>query len=82
MSNNDARKRATEMRRRLAGASVQVDQTQFPLVSTLGVVTAERMVGKSMAESANRIYQALLMVLYKAKEKWGNTVEIYSQTKF
>jgi len=82
MSNNDARKRATEMRRRLAGASVQVDQTQFPLVSTLGVVTAERMVGKSMAESANRIYQALLMVLYKAKEKGGNTVEIYSQTKF
>ncbi len=82
MSNNDARKRATEMRRRLAGASVQVDQTQLPLVSSLGVVTAERLVGKSMAESANNIYQALLMALYKAKEKGGNTVEIYSQTKF
>ena len=82
MSNNTARQRATEMRRRLAGASVQVEETQLPLVSSVGVVTVEKVVGSSLVETSNAIYQALLLMLYRAKDKGGNTVEVHSLTKF
>jgi diguanylate cyclase (GGDEF)-like protein len=82
MSNNAARQRATEMRRRLAKASVQIDDTQCPLVASLGVVTVEKIVGKSPAEVANGIFEAVLGTLYRAKDKGGNAVEVHSATKF
>jgi len=82
MDNNVARQRAADMRRRLSRASLHVEDSQLPLVSSIGVVTIERILSGALAEVANKIYEALLQVLYRAKEKGGNTVEIYNSTKF
>jgi diguanylate cyclase (GGDEF)-like protein len=82
MDNNTARQRAADMRRRLARASLQVDDSQLPLVSSIGVVTVERILSGALAEVSNKVYEALLHVLYRAKEKGGNTVEIHNSTKF
>jgi len=82
MSNNVARQRAMDMRRRLAQASVQVEETQFPLISSLGVVTVDRLAGGNSAEAASGIFEALLTALYRAKEKGGNLVEVHGRTKF
>ena len=82
MSSNVARQRATDMRRRLSKASVQVDSTRLPLVSSLGVVTVEQVAGSSPAQVANGIFEALLGSLYKAKEKGGNAVEVFNQNRF
>jgi diguanylate cyclase (GGDEF)-like protein len=82
MTNNVARQRAADMRRRLAAATVQVDKTQLPLISSLGVVTIERTTGGSVADLANAIYQSLVSTLYRAKDKGGNTVEVSNNTKF
>ena len=77
-----ARQRAADMRRHLSRASVQVDKTQLPLVSSIGVVTVDRLLGESVNEASNSIFEALLATLYRAKEKGGNTVEIHNSTKF
>lgn len=82
MSNNVARQRAADMRRRLAQASVQVEKNQFPLTASLGVVTVEQVVGSSPEEAADGIFDALLSALYRAKGKGGNTVEVHGGTKF
>jgi diguanylate cyclase (GGDEF)-like protein len=82
MDNNAARQRAAEMCRRLSRLSVQVEQSQLPLVSSLGVVTVERLTGKPVSEAANHIFEALLQTLYRAKEKGGNTFDICSSTRF
>ena len=82
MTHNVARMRATEIRRRLAKASVQIDKTQLPLVSSMAVVTVERRSGNPVHESAEAMYKALVEVLYRAKEKGGNTVEMHSHTNF
>jgi hypothetical protein len=82
MDNNVARQRALDMRRQLSRASVKVNKIQLPLISSFGVVTVERHVGQSVNESANSIFEALLAMLFRAKEKGGNTVENYNSTKF
>lgn len=82
MDNNTARQRAADMRRRLSRASLQIEESQLPLVSSVGVVTIERILSGALAEVSNKIYEALLQVLYRAKEKGGNTVEIHNSTKF
>ncbi len=82
MTNNVARQRASDMRRRLAAASVQIDKTQLPLVSSIAVVTIERTTGGSVVDLANAIYQSLVLTLYRAKDKGGNTVEVSNNTKF
>ncbi|MGY8824880.1 MAG: DUF2225 domain-containing protein [Candidatus Latescibacterota bacterium] len=82
MDNNVARQRAADMRRRLSRASLQIDGNQFSLVSSIGVVTIERILSDALPEIANKVYEALLQVLYRAKGKGGNTVEIYNTTKF
>ena len=82
MDNNVARQRATDMRRQLSRASVQVDKTQLPLVSSIGVVTVERLLRESATEASNSIFEALLAALYQAKEKGGNTVVMHNSTKF
>ena len=81
MTNNVARMRATDMRRRLAKASVTIDKVQLPLISSMGVVTVERSKSSPM-EAAEAMYQALLSMLYKAKESGGNTVETHTATHF
>ena len=82
LDNNIARQRAADMSRKLARASVQVDKTQLPLVSSIGVVTVDRLVSESVNESSNKIYEALLAALYQAREKGGNTFVIHNSTKF
>lgn len=82
MSNSVARQRAAEIRRRLAQSNVQVGNTRLPLVASLGVVTVERLGGTPLAEVANALYAALLTTLYKAREKGGNSVEVYTTTRF
>ena len=82
MDTNAARQRATEMRRALGGSTVRVDETTMPLASSLGVVTMEQKVGSTEAEIANALYSALLLTLYRAKTKGGNTAEVHSITRF
>ena len=82
MDNNMARQRAADIRRKLSRASVQVDKTQLPLMSSVGVVTVDRIISESVNKSSDSIFQALLATLYRAKEKGGNTVEIHHATKF
>lgn len=82
MSQNAAKTRAAEMRRRLAQANVQVEKTQLPMVASLGVVTVEKVGGTAPSEVASALYAALLTTLYKAKEKGGNSVEVYATTRF
>ncbi len=82
MDNNTARQRAADIRRRLSRASLQIDNSQLPLVSSIGVVTIDRILSGALAEVSNKVYEALLQVLYRAKEKGGNTVEIHNSTKF
>ena len=82
MDNNIARQRAADMRRQLSRTSVQVGKTQLPLVSSIGVVTVERLLAESVNEASKNIFEALLATLYRAKEKGGNTVEIHNSTKF
>ena len=82
MDNNIARQRAADMRRQLSRTSVQVGKTQLPLVSSVGVVTVERLLAESVNEASKNIFEALLATLYRAKEKGGNTVEIHNSTKF
>jgi hypothetical protein len=67
--NNTARQRASDMRRRLARASLQVDDSQLPLVSSIGVVTVERILSGALAEVSNKVYEALLHVLYGQKKR-------------
>ena len=78
----EARQRATEMRRVLSGATVKVEDTAIPLVSSLGVVTIERKIGESDVKAANSVYEALINELYKAKDKGGNTAQIHKVTRF
>jgi diguanylate cyclase (GGDEF)-like protein len=82
MNNTQARQRGVDIRRQLASASVQVEKTAMPLTASLGVVTVERQVGKSPAEAAGAIFQALIEALYRAREKGGNTVEVHANTQF
>lgn len=82
MDQNVARQRAADMRRQLSRTSVQVGKTQLPLVSSVGVVTVERLLAESVNEASKNIFEALLATLYRAKEKGGNTVEIHNSTKF
>ena len=82
MDNNMARRRASDMRRQLSRSSVEAASTQLPLVSSIGVVTVEQIVGQSTLEASKKIFDALLNAVYKAKQKGGNTVEFYHSTKF
>ena len=82
MDNKIARQRAADMRRQLSRTSVQVGKTQLPLVSSVGVVTVDRLLAESVNEASKKIFEALLATLYRAKEKGGNTVEIHNSTKF
>lgn len=82
MDMNAARQRAAEMRRALGGSTVRVDETTMPLASSLGVVTMEQKVGSSESEIANALYSALLLALYRAKTKGGNSAEVHSITRF
>ena len=82
MDNNVARQRAAVIRRRLAGAIVQVESVHCPLVSSVGVVTVDRATGTSAVEASNAIYEALTRMLYRAKDKGGNAVEAHTLTKF
>ena len=59
-----------------------MDKTQLPLVSSIGVVTIERTSSGSVVDLANSIYQSLVLALYRAKGKGGNTVEVINGTKF
>jgi hypothetical protein len=51
-------------------------------VSSVGVVTVERLLAESVNEASKNIFEALLATLYRAKEKGGNTVETHNSTKF
>ena len=82
MDNTMARERATDTHRKLSRASVQIDKTQLPLTFSVGVVTVDSAAGKSVNETSNSVFQALLATLYRAKEKGGNMVEINHTTKF
>jgi GGDEF domain-containing protein len=82
MDGNTARQRAAEIRRSLGTSTVQVDDTTLPLASSLGVVTVTQKSGNSETEMAAAVFQALISTLYKAKEKGGNTAEIYNSTRF
>ena len=82
MDGNTARQRAAEIRRSLGTSTVQVDDTTLPLASSLGVVTVTQKSGNSETEMAAAVFQALINTLYKAKEKGGNTAEIYNSTRF
>ena len=82
MDNNMARQRAADIRRKLSRASVQIDKTQLPLMSSVGVVTVDGIISDSVNKSSDSIFQALLATLYRAKGKGGNTVEIHHAPKF
>ena len=82
MGNLQAKQRGVDLRRQLAGANVQVDKTTMPLTASLGVVTVERQVGPSQVEASTAVFQALIEMLGKAKQKGGNTVEVYPNTRF
>ncbi|MEW6752534.1 MAG: GGDEF domain-containing protein [Candidatus Latescibacterota bacterium] len=82
MSTNAARQRATDMRRQLSRAHIEMDKVQFPLVASLGVVTVEKVSPNDDGTAANSIVLALLGALYRAKEKGGNTVEVHGETRF
>ena len=51
-------------------------------MSSVGVVTVDRIISESVNKCSDSIFQALLATLYRAKEKGGNTVEIHHVTKF
>jgi hypothetical protein len=70
------------MRRDLGGSTVRVDETSMPHASILGVVSVEQTTGTSDSDSANAVCAALVQVLYQAKQKGGNTAEIYNITRF
>ncbi len=80
--NNVARQRSSDLRRKLSKVNVQVDQTHIPLISSIGVVTVERALSDSLGDVSNKIYEALMQSLSKAKGKGGNTVDIFNATKF
>ena len=82
MDNTMARERATDTHRKLSRANVQIDKTQLLLTFSVGVVTVDSAAGKSVNETSNSVFQALLATLYRAKEKGGNMVEINHTTKF
>ena len=74
--------RATELRRCLAQSNVQVDNYQLPLISSVGVVSVESRRRDSTTKAADAICEALLQMLYRAKDQGGNTVEIHSSKHF
>jgi hypothetical protein len=82
MDNNVARQRAADMRRTFSRADLLIEDTQLPMTSSIGVVTVDRILSNSLAEIANKVQEALLKTLYRAKEKGGNTVELHNTTKF
>ena len=82
MGNLQAKQRGVDLRRQLAGAKVQVDKTTMPLTASLGVVTVEKQLGASQVEASTAIFQALIEMLGRAKQKGGNTVEVYPNTRF
>lgn len=82
MDNLKAKQRGIDLCRQLAGASVQVEKTVMPLIASLGVVTVEKQVLPSQAEAAAAVFQALVEMLGRAKQKGGNIVEVYPNTRF
>jgi diguanylate cyclase (GGDEF)-like protein len=82
MDNLKAKQRGIDLRRQLAGASVQVEKTTMPLTASLGVVTVEKQLLPSQAEASAAVFQALVEMLGRAKQKGGNTVEVYPNTRF
>ncbi|MBI2504493.1 MAG: GGDEF domain-containing protein [Candidatus Latescibacteria bacterium] len=82
MSNLQAKQRGIDLRRQLASANVQVEKTTMPLTASLGVVTVERQLLPSQAEASTAVFQALIEMLGRAKQKGGNTVEVYPNTRF
>jgi len=82
MDNLKAKQRGIDLRRQLAGASVQVEKTAMPLTASLGVVTVEKQVLPSQAEAAAAVFQALVEMVGRARQKGGNTVEVYPNTRF
>ncbi|MCC7265063.1 MAG: GGDEF domain-containing protein [Candidatus Latescibacteria bacterium] len=82
MGNLQAKQRGVDLRRQLAGATVQVEKTSMPLTSSLGVVTVERQILPSQTEASAAVFQAVIEMLGKAKQKGGNTVEVYPNTRF
>jgi hypothetical protein len=82
MDNLKAKQRGIDLRRLLAGAKVQVEKTTMPLIASLGVVTVEKQLLPSQAEASAAVFQALLETLGRAKQKGGNTVEVYPNTRF
>ena len=82
IKHNDAKQRAAEIRRRLSRASVSVESSQMPLVASIAVVSVEHLIGKSPAECATSVLDAVLETLYRAKRKGGNLVEVCNVTRF
>ena len=82
MDQTAARQRVVEMRRGLGTANVTVDETSMPLASSLGVVTVEKKITDSSSDVADAVYEALLTMLYQAKNKGGNTAEVHKLTRF
>lgn len=54
----------------------------MPLTASLRVVTVEKQLGASQVEASTAIFQALIEMLGRAKQKGGNTVEVYPNTRF
>lgn len=82
MGNLQAKQRGVDLRRQLAAATVQFEKTSMPLTASLGVVTVEKQLLPSQAEASAAVFQALIEMLGKAKQKGGNTVEVYPNTRF
>lgn len=81
MDNNAARQRSVDLRRRLAQENAIFGQKQMSMIASIGLVCIDRLT-TSANEGADKVYEALMHSLLRAKNKGGNTVEIHKETKF
>ena len=79
---NMARPRSAEFRRRFSKGSIKVGEGEMSLQSSIGIVTVEKVVSKSIEIASGKVFAALMNSIYHARDDGGNTVHIHSSHNF
>ena len=79
---NVARPRSAEFRRRFSSGSVKIGKGEMSLQSSIGVVTIEKVVSDSVDAAAEKVFEAVMSSIFRARDEGGNTVNIHSSQNF